>query len=239
MPFVMELFNSQYILDGSSVSRGRDQARVRWVKGNFVNFSYLEVSTDLLSEWLTRGINTYSNLVPFGRVTVRERQGALARRVWQFFIGWVRTRFREAGGQLDRRRARGGLNLCARESKAQTGRFLREKLMSDHGHFLPTRATRRGERARFVVIFQECTGLWRAGCWLARRLHQLKASTTMDVSISIFVIFVRCVALRNLDLLIRTGWSVICPLFCRERWSWAGDSTLSRSRLLSIWSKEV
>ena len=81
MPFVVELFNSQYILDGSSVSRGRDQARIRWVKGIFVNFSYLEVSTDLLSEWLTRGINTYSNLVPIGRVTVSERQGALSRRV--------------------------------------------------------------------------------------------------------------------------------------------------------------
>ena len=29
----------------------------------------------------------------------------------------------------------GGLNPCARESKARTGRFLREKLISDHGHF--------------------------------------------------------------------------------------------------------
>ena len=48
---------------------------------------------------------------------------------------WVRTRFGEGGGQLDRRRARGGLNPCARESKARTGRFLREKLISDHGHF--------------------------------------------------------------------------------------------------------
>ena len=37
----------------------------------------------------------------------------------------------------------------------------------------------------------------------ARRLHQLKASTTMDLGISIFLIFVRCVALRNLELLIK------------------------------------
>ena len=29
----------------------------------------------------------------------------------------------------------GGLNLCARESKARTGRLLRGKLMSDNGHF--------------------------------------------------------------------------------------------------------
>ena len=56
--------------------------------------------------------------------------------------------------------------------------------------------------------FQGCTGLWAAGCWLARRLHQLEASTTMDLGISIFLIFVRCVALRNLDLLIKTGWNV-------------------------------
>ena len=83
--------------------------------------------------------------------------------------------------------------------------------MSDHG---PSRATRSGERARFVGLFQGCTGLWTAGCWLARRLHQLKASTTMDLGISISLISVQCVALRNLDLLIKTGWSVIFPFFC-------------------------
>ena len=69
-------------------------------------------------------------------------------------------------------------------------------------HLLMT--TQRAERARFVGLFQGCTGLWTAGCWLARRLHQLKASTTMDLGISIFLIFVRCVALRNLELLIKT-----------------------------------
>ena len=47
----------------------------------------------------------------------------------------VLHRFGEGGGQLDRRRARGGLNPCARESKARTGRFLREKLVSEHGPF--------------------------------------------------------------------------------------------------------
>ena len=68
--------------------------------------------------------------------------------------------------------------------------------------FLPTRATRSGERARFVGLFQGYTGLWTAGCWLARRLHQIKASTTMDLGISIFLFFVQCMVLRNLDLLI-------------------------------------
>ena len=37
------------------------------------------------------------------------------------------------------------------------------------------------------------------------------SSSTMDHGISIFLIFVRCVAWRNLDWLIKTGWSVICP----------------------------
>ena len=46
---------------------------------------------------------------------------------------WVRSRFDESGGQFDRRRARGVLNPCARELKARTGRFLKEKLISDHG----------------------------------------------------------------------------------------------------------
>ena len=75
--------------------------------------------------------------------------------------------------------------------------------MSDHGLFLPTRATRSGERARFVRLFQGCTGLWTAGCWLARGPHQLKASTTMDPGISIILISVQCVALRNLELLMK------------------------------------
>ena len=47
----------------------------------------------------------------------------------------VGTKFGKRGGHLNRRRARRGLNPCARESKVWTGRFLREKLMSDHGHF--------------------------------------------------------------------------------------------------------
>ena len=80
--------------------------------------------------------------------------------------------------------------------------------------FLSTRATRGDERARFVALFQGCTGLWTVGCWLACRLHQLKASSTMDLGISIFLIFVRYVILRNFDLLIITDWSVIYPLCC-------------------------
>ena len=39
-----------------------------------------------------------------------------------------------------------------------------------------------------------------AGCWLARRLHQLQASTTMDFGISIFLIFVQLCGLGKLGL---------------------------------------
>ena len=76
--------------------------------------------------------------------------------------------------------------------------------MFDHGHFSSYEGHKE-RRTGFVGLFQGCTGLWTPRCWLARRLHQLKASTTMDLGISIFLISVECVALRNLDLLIKTG----------------------------------
>ena len=44
-----------------------------------------------------------------------------------------------------------------------------------------------------------------AGCWLACRLHQLKASTTMDRYFN-FLIFVHRVTLRNLGLLVDQNW---------------------------------
>ena len=68
----------------------------------------------------------------------------------------IRRRRRAARSSTSQARAE---NPRARESKARTGRFLREKLISDHGIFLPTRATRSGERARSVGLFQECTGV--------------------------------------------------------------------------------
>ena len=45
----------------------------------------------------------------FREVVARERQGALSRKALQRSIGYVRTRFGEGGGQVDRRRARGVL----------------------------------------------------------------------------------------------------------------------------------
>ena len=77
--------------------------------------------------------------------------------------------------------------------------------MSDHVHFSSYEGHNERRTGKIRGAFSECTGLWMAGCWLARRLHQLKASTTMDLGNSIFFVSVQCVALRNMDLLIKTG----------------------------------
>ena len=66
-------------------------------------------------------------------MVARERQEALSWNAWS--IGRVRTRLDEGGEKLDRRRAKKMLNLCARKSKARTGTFVRENLISDHGLF--------------------------------------------------------------------------------------------------------
>ena len=101
------------------------------------------------------------------------------------------------------------LNPCARESKARTGRFLGEKLMSDHGLFFFYEGQQGAANGQASWgVFQGCAGLCTAGCWLASWLRQLKTSTAMDLGISILLISA-CVALRNLGLLIKTVWSMI------------------------------
>ena len=60
-----------------------------------------------------------------GRSTARASKRALG-----CSVGRVSTRFGEGGGQLDRRRAKGVLDPCARESEARAGNILREKLIS-------------------------------------------------------------------------------------------------------------
>ena len=71
--------------------------------------------------------------IQFGGGT-REARGTFAESLVALYLV-VRPKFGEGGGQFDRRGDRGVLNFCARESKARTGRFLREKLISDHGLF--------------------------------------------------------------------------------------------------------
>ena len=74
--------------------------------------------------------------------------------------------------------------------------------MSDHGLFSSYEGCRERLTGKICGAFSRM--FWTAGCWLAHGLHQLTASTTMDLGISFFLIYVRCVALRNLDLLNKT-----------------------------------
>ena len=96
-----------------------------------------------------------------------------------------------------------------------------------------------GERARFVGLFQGCTGLWTAGYWLARQLHQLKASTTMDLGIPTFLIFVRC-GLERLGL-VPQNWLEcnLSALLLKTLAVSRRQQPESIERLLSIRSKDV
>ena len=52
------------------------------------------------------------------------------------------------------------LNPCARKSKARTGRFLREKRISDHGlSFLSAREDKEQRTGKVRGAFQGCKGL--------------------------------------------------------------------------------
>ena len=73
-----------------------------------------------------------------------------------------------------------------------------ENLISDLGLFSfceSQQGTANGQHSWGIV--QGCTGLWTAGCWLSRRLHQLKASTAIDLGTTIFIFSAFDMALRN------------------------------------------
>ena len=82
-------------------------------------------------------------------------------------------------------------------------------LLSDHGHFSSYEGhmeRRTGKiRGAFSRMHRALDG------WMLARAPASPAQgpTTMDLGISIFLIFVRCVVWRNLELLlIKTGWNV-------------------------------
>ena len=81
-------------------------------------------------------------------------------------------------------------SLCARIKCANREVSDRKAYLCPRSVFFLRKPARSGERERFVGFFQGCPGLWTARCWLARRLRQLKASTTMDLGTSIFPISV-------------------------------------------------
>ena len=87
--------------------------------------------------------------------------------------------------------------------------------MSDHGHFSSYeghKERRTGKiRGAFSRMHRALDGwmLARAPASPAQGLHHHDGPRYFN-----FLISVQCVALRNLDLLIKTGWSVIFPFFC-------------------------
>ena len=86
--------------------------------------------------------------------------------------------------------------------------------MSDHGHVFSYEGHKERRTGKICEAFSRMHRaldgwmLARAPASPAQGLHH------HDLGISIFIIFVRCVALKILDLLIKTDWSVICPLCC-------------------------
>ena len=118
---------------------------------------------------------------PSGGVAARERQGTLSRRAYysSALSGGYASDSAKAEGSSIVDEPGEGCTPVGENKGREPGGFWGKSLCLTTVIFLPTRVTRSGERARFVGLFQGCTGLRTAGCWFARRLHQLKASTTM------------------------------------------------------------
>ena len=81
------------------------------------------------------------------------------------------------------------LNPSVRDIKAQSGRFLREKWISDHGLFPSYQGQQKAANGQDSCgVFAGMHRVLMTGYWLVRWLHQLKASTAMNLGISIFLI---------------------------------------------------
>ena len=86
--------------------------------------------------------------------------------------------------------------------------------MSDHGHFSSYEDHKERRTGKIRGAF---SGMHRAldGCMLARAPASPAQGLHHHGPLYFnFLIFVQCVALRNLDLLIKNGWSAICPVCC-------------------------
>ena len=86
--------------------------------------------------------------------------------------------------------------------------------MSDHGNFSSYEGHKERRTGKIRGAFSR---MRRAldGWMLARALASpAQGLHHQGPSYFNFLISVQCVALRNLDLLIKTGWSVIFPFFC-------------------------
>ena len=104
------------------------------------------------------------------------------------------TLYRASKNQIRRGRkvarsatSQGSVEPCAPESKARTGGFLRENMISDHGLFSFYESQQGAANGQnFRGVFEEFIGLWTTAGRVARQLNQLKASTAMDFGTTIF-----------------------------------------------------
>ena len=78
---------------------------------------------------------------------------------------------------------------------------LRGKLVSENGLFSSRESQVEASNGQdFRAMFEGCIGLWAAWCWLARRLHRLKASCALDFGTKIFLISCMTFGLEQLGL---------------------------------------
>ena len=86
--------------------------------------------------------------------------------------------------------------------------------MSDQGHFFPYEGHKERRTGKLRGTFSRMPKV--LDRWMLARAPTSPAQGPqhLDLGISIFLISVQCVALTNLDLLIKTGWSVFFLFFC-------------------------
>ena len=77
------------------------------------------------------------------------------------------------------------LNPCTREMKVRTGGFLKGKLISGHGLFLPARANNKRRTGKISgAFFRDVLGLWTGGV-LARAPGSRQQSETIGITLDI------------------------------------------------------
>ena len=102
----------------------------------------------------------------------------------------------------------------SRESKARTGRFLKEKLMSDHGHFSSYESHKERRTGKIRGAFSK---MHRAlDDWMLARAPASPAQGLYHHGpwYFNFPYFCTMCGLEKLRLVGQTGWGVICLLYC-------------------------
>ena len=85
--------------------------------------------------------------------------------------------------------------------------------MSDHGHFCSYEGHKERRTGKIPGAFSRMHRALDGWMLVRAPASPAQGSTTMNLGISIFLISVQCVALKNLDLLIKTAWSVFFRFF--------------------------